>query len=373
MVINEVIEEEDEEKNNYKLINNKNVEDCISNFEHKENNDDLILVNNIKVFHLNENKNDIYENNKNDNVINTHNNLIFNKIKSTNNNCITSKGKWILPSTSISNSKEKVFLTHKNTFNKYTSLRDKVLSINSSNNNTNNKLTLPELVSTKPNINENNNKKKLKAIKLNHTNTINETSSTRAMTNSTKKNLNTKQNLTEDVSKYRMGLLSAGSTNNGNNNIIIPMIPLKRPESNFNFGGELLWENKDINVNKRNQSKEKICDTFENQKNNNIIPINYNIKNYINSLSKVPTRNKTFKSQNIKKKIYFSEERYGLCDEIKIIPKLHKIKIEKGMMGSKFASFLNKQMIDYQKYLNNTPFNSLMDSNIFRSHSTKNN
>ena len=71
------------------------------------------------------------------------------------------------------------------------------------------------------------------------------TNDTSAFTHSTKKYcfpLRTgNQNYTEDLSKFRMGLLSAGS--NSNSNIIIPMMPLNRPVSNFNFGGGQLWNN----------------------------------------------------------------------------------------------------------------------------------
>ena len=63
-------------------------------------------------------------------------------------------------------------------------------------------------------------------------------------------------NLTEDYNKFRMGLLSAFSNSN-NNNIIIPIIPMQRPLSNFNLGIGQLWENID-NINKNTMSSAKI-------------------------------------------------------------------------------------------------------------------
>ena len=368
MVINEVIEEEDEDKNNNKITNSKIMEDCVSNIEEKDNNDDSVLVNNIKIIHLNEKKN--ISENRNNIVNKTDNNLIFNKINRKSNKFIISTGKWNPLSSYLTDSKENI-ITYKNNFYKYTSLREKVLFNNSSNNNTNSKITLPSIISMKTNNNiENNNTKKLRPIKLNHANIINETPSTSAATNSTKKNLNNKQNLTEDVSKFRTGLLSAGSSFNGNNNIIIPMLPLKRPVSNFNFGGGQLWDNINSNVNNIIRSKEKIGDTFDSQK-NDIIPSEDNIKNNVFSLYKMPTRNKTFKSQDIKKKFDFSENGYDLYDVNKMIPKLHKIKIEKGIMNNKFANVLGKKVIDCQKYLDNNPFSSLVNNNKFRTRSYK--
>ena len=72
----------------------------------------------------------------------------------------------------------------------------------------------------------------------------NETPSTSAYTNSTKNNLRNDHNLTEQVTKFRIGLFSANSSSN---NAIIPILPIKRPVSNFNFGGNQLWEKDDSN------------------------------------------------------------------------------------------------------------------------------
>ena len=91
------------------------------------------------------------------------------------------------------------------------------------------------------------------------------TNDTSAFTHSSKKYFSPgtfgNQNYTEDLSKFRMGLLSAGSTSN--NNIIIPMIPMRRPVSNFNFGGGQLWNNFENNnknmIDKAAMNDEDIC------------------------------------------------------------------------------------------------------------------
>ena len=161
-----------------------------------------------------------------------------------------------------------------------------------------------------------------------------------------------------------MGLLSAGSTNN---NIIIPMIPLSRPVSNFNFGGGQLWnnyennninnkafvddkKNKNINININNNIKKEgeeinnnYNDLFKKESNLNKSKKNYNIYNRANNI----TRNKSFKSQALKNQ----NESYPITNDIdnmfldmnKMINKLHKIKIEKGMMNSGIINSLNKK------------------------------
>ena len=61
------------------------------------------------------------------------------------------------------------------------------------------------------------------------------------------------QNYVKDLSKFRIGLLSAYLTSN--NNIIIPAIPIRKHVSSFNFGGCQLWnnfENNNINISNNN-------------------------------------------------------------------------------------------------------------------------
>ena len=213
------------------------------------------------------------------------------------------------------------------------------------------------------------------------------TNDTSAFTNSSKKYYSPigieNQNYTEDLSKFRMGLLSAGSSSN--NNIIIPMISMRRPVSNFNFGGGQLWNfentNKSIN-NKNNLEKAIINDEDKNVNinmnvNNNIkndediildaefskkklnINLNSSKKNYnIYNKPKLNnnSRNKSFKSQDLKKQ-YDSFPINNDYNNIyigmdKMINKLHKIKIEKGMMNTGILNSLNKKFNnDYQNQI----------------------
>ena len=203
------------------------------------------------------------------------------------------------------------------------------------------------------------------------------TNDTSAFTHSSKKHFPSggigNQNYTEDLSKFRMGLLSAGSTSN--NNIIIPMIPMRRPASNFNIGRGLLWnnfennnknfvnkavnideeKNKNINNNLKKEENEIILDVELNKKelNMNNSKKNYNIYNKPNNNL---NRNKSLKGQDMKKQY----EAFPLKNDInnlyigmdKIITKLHKIKIEKGMMSSSIVNSLNKKFNnDYQNQI----------------------
>jgi hypothetical protein len=220
-------------------------------------------------------------------------------------------------------------------------------------------------------------------------NNNNRTNDTSAFTHSSKKYFTPTgfgtQNYTEDVSKYRMGLLSAGSSSN--NNIIIPIIPMRRPVSNFNFGGGQLWNNlesnnmthKNIsNLNNINALDKAIYDEKKNI-NNNIqnlsnntrkegeenhpdifpkkeLPVNHSNKNYnIYNKPNYVARNKSYQNKDLKKQFEpFSMENNMNINNMylgmdKMITKLHKIKIEKGMMNSGIMNSLNKKFNnDYQ-------------------------
>ena len=220
-------------------------------------------------------------------------------------------------------------------------------------------------------------------------NNNNITNDTSAFTHSSKKYFTPTgfgtQNYTEDVSKYRMGLLSAGSSSN--NNIIIPIIPIRRPVSNFNFGGGQLWNNlennnlthKNIsNLNNINVLDKAIYDEKKNnnniiqnmpnntmkegeENNNDIFPkkelaANHSNKNYnIYNKPNYVTRNKSYQNKDLKKQFEpFSMENNMNINNMylgmdKMITKLHKIKIEKGMMNSGIINSLNKKFNnDYQ-------------------------
>ena len=220
-------------------------------------------------------------------------------------------------------------------------------------------------------------------------NTNNITNDTSAFTHSSKKNFTPTgfgtQNYTEDVSKYRMGLLSAGSSSN--NNIIIPIIPMRRPVSNFNFGGGQLWNNlennnmthknisnlnninvldkaiydekKNANINIQNmpnnirkEGEENNPDIFaKKEMASNNSNKNYNIYNKPNYVS----RNKSYQNKDLKKQFEpFSMDNNMNINNMylgmdKMITKLHKIKIEKGMMNPGIINSLNKKFNnDYQ-------------------------
>ena len=195
-------------------------------------------------------------------------------------------------------------------------------------------------------------------------NNINSTNDTSAFTHSSKKYFSPRaiytQNYTEDLSKFRIGLLSAGSS--CNNNVIIPMIPFRRPVSNFNFGAGQLWnnfENKNNNIKEKNEEendekkniKEKEKDENKNDKeiNKDNSKNNYNIYNKMNSAL---TNNK----QEMKKRLELFQSKKDINNLYigldKMITKLHKIKIEKGMMNSGIVNSLNKKFSrDYQNQI----------------------
>ena len=161
----------------------------------------------------------------------------------------------------------------------------------------------------------------------------NESLSTNDFTNSIKKNKNF-QNLTEQMSKYRIGLSSANSLSN--NNPIIPIIAFNRPISNFNFGGKKLWEIDNNNYNGQ------FNDIIFEKKNININKSNKVLeqKNYVKNLNKITTRNK---SLDIKKK-YLNSFKFN--NELNNdMPKIKRINVEKGMMSSKFENIFNKKLI----------------------------
>ena len=247
----------------------------------------------------------------------------------------------------------------KNKFLKNTPLRDKLLSdinkfkdgiilpniktpnININRENINNNISSnfsksPKQIFT--NNNEFSEKTNLfKNIKLNSNNNYpsDNTQTTTIATNSTKKftssKINNIQSLNDDSSQFSMGLISAGSTTN--NNIIIPLLTMRRPASNFNNGGGILYNFHENNVNLG------IIKNKENSENNNEL-FNYN-KNK-------NARNKICKSQEMSGRFNASMKNKEICNLFpgmqKLIPNFHKIKIEKGMPNIKFGNALNKKI-----------------------------
>ena len=196
------------------------------------------------------------------------------------------------------------------------------------------------------------------------------TNDTSAFTHSSKKYFSPgaigNQNYTEDLSKFRMGLLSAGSTSN--NNIIIPMIG--QLWNNFENNNKNMIDkaamndedkNKKINNNLKKEENEIILDA---ESNKNIINMNsnnsnkgydmYNKPNNINNNG--VTKNKNLKSQDMKKQYNAFPGKNDINGVYigmdKMITKLHKIKIEKGMMNTGIVNSLNKNFNhDYQNQI----------------------
>mgnify|MGYP002868292208 CR=1 FL=1 len=147
----------------------------------------------------------------------------------------------------------------------------------------------------------------------------NDPPSTSAYTNSTKNNnIRNDHNLTEQVSKFRIGLFSANSSSN--NNAIIPILPIKRPVSNFNFGGNQLWETDDGN---KDIKKAQNFETILNKE------INLNKKPIIQNYNK----NKFLKNNKLKNIFKSSDYKYRdrfILSKGHISPLYYSILAQKG-------------------------------------------
>ena len=135
------------------------------------------------------------------------------------------------------------------------------------------------------------------------------------------------QSVNGDSSQYGMNLIS--TTSSTNNNIIIPILTMRRPASNVNCGGGILHS---FNNNETKFGK--------NDKNEN----NFEVNNQNN----IVKRNKVCKSQEIKGRFSASMKNKNINnlfpDMQKLIPNFHKIKIEKGMFNTKLGNSLTKKI-----------------------------
>jgi hypothetical protein len=257
------------------------------------------------------------------------------------------------------------------------------------------------LMTSKNNMRSKSIDKKISQIntKANLNNNINSTNDTSDFTHSSKKYSSPRviytQNYTEDLSKFRMGLLSAGYS--CNNNIIIPMMPFRRPVSNFNFGAGQLWNNFEKgNTNNNKENTEEKNEIKENKENDNDNNENNNKKNYFiyDKVSSATRNNKPFRHTEMKKRLELFQSKKDINNLYigmdKMITKLHKIKIEKGMMNSGIVNSLNKKFNrDYQNQIEQfkkshlpmmfdnqngkgTNINNNVDKNRLRSHSFNN-
>ena len=123
-----------------------------------------------------------------------------------------------------------------------------------------------------------------------------------------------------DLKEYRLGLLSAGSTSY--NNVIIPMLSLTRQPSNFFNDSE-------------NEKSFGNDETTKNKKNY----MTYRKKNIISGNLKQNQKRRNMSSYSKKA----NEEEFK--DVEKLIPKFHKIKIEKGMMDSNLTKTLKDNFV----------------------------
>ena len=183
-----------------------------------------------------------------------------------------------------------------------------------------------------------------------------------------------------------MGLLSA-FPNSNNNNIIIPIIPLQRPLSNFNLGCGQLWENIDNinknNINKLEQSNKKITDK-KIANNINILDKNRLTNNMRHKIITAPSQKRgeyNYFSNNDKDFHMINKNYSNIFNNINNLgPKLHHIKIDRSLMNNKLTDSLNKNIIlNYMSLeqnqlpkLKNNHFNGIKKAHIIRNNSTKN-
>ena len=139
---------------------------------------------------------------------------------------------------------------------------------------------------------------------------------------------------------------------------MIPIIPINRPVSNFNFGGNQLWELDNINSTKNN-SKNNI-------KNSNNIESNP-ILNDIRIISKTTKNKNTVKSVDMKGKSHIIDK-FNINNNLNT-NKLHKIKVENSLAANNniFGNILNKQLSDFKNNNNNDFF----QMSGIKSHSVK--
>ena len=123
------------------------------------------------------------------------------------------------------------------------------------------------------------------------------------------------------LKEYRLGLLSAGSTSY--NNVIIPMISLTRQPSGF-FNA---------NENEKSFGNENMKRTRKNY-------MTFRKKNIVSS--DCLRQNRKIRNLSSYSKLGSNEE---FKDVEKLIPKFHKIKIEKGMMDSNLTKTLKDNFV----------------------------
>ena len=331
MEVHEIIEEVDEDKNNNNTNQLKNGK---LNRQEKNNNIKDINIKSIKEIEEKEVKNIFKKSNKFNQMYKS---LAFAKDKNKNNLDINENLNY-----NLTNKGNEFHNKTKTNFDiKGDKSNSKIDNIS--------KINLPLLyISSKNKL-------------LNNLN--NETPSTSAYTNSTKNNLRNDHNLTEQISKFRIGLFSANSSSN---NAIIPILPIKRPVSNFNFGGNQLWEKDDsIKDNKKlnnNHNEIILKKEIELNKEEKLKDINLN-----KFFEKTKSRD-IFKSTDFKyKSVSFNNKFENLSNNINLKPKMNKLTKEKVQ-----DNFFNMKLIEFKKMPNHLNKNNYFRSrNGNKSHSVK--
>lgn len=196
----------------------------------------------------------------------------------------------------------------------------------------------------------------------------NYTASASVFTNSTKQiKANKSTNFCEDLRNYRLGLLSGGSSTY--NNVLIPIISIKRPIYNLNKAEDKKRNKSENNNNNKHNTSNNKNEIKEDNKpfeaEDSFLQTNNNSLNII--------KNNFIKIKQKKKDIVSESEHNSeiICNNVeKLISKFHKIKIEKGMMNKKIANSLSKKLfISYynqHKNINKFPlrFNNERKRNI---------
>ena len=328
--------------------------------------------NDIKNVYNNKFSNEINENRKDENMFNNY--IVFrpsNSLKKTKLNTINYIGSR--NTDNILNNLKANLSSHKknspfNFINGYEkvnlredNLRNKILKDNINENNL--KVSLPNLNiglnDNKRSLSSNNNYTKIKIAKSQSlTNNHNPVGNSHKPYNSPKNNIEKEDN-------YQIDLLS---TNSKSSNILIPIITSQN-KINTEKNSEKKDENsfKYINQNKTINKKSSLIsnNTEENNKNNNLNEM-------------IKSNNNKNASKLVNKRI-FLDNNYNFLMNIdhSFMAKLHKIKIEKGMMGNKFFERINKNLLNneynhlatFENYTTNSKLPLISKSNNRNSHS----
>ena len=363
--ITEKEEEEDSTGRNESIVRNKkndfkNQSDIFCNKNKK-----LILKRNKKIEdesknnanHLQEKKNvlsnkindKINENRKDDMIFN--NNILFRpSINSKKNklniiNYIGSRNTGSILSSLKDNFSSYKKVSPFNVINRYEQLElkgdymnDKTIGDNN-NNKKISKVSLPNLNigfnDNKRNLSSNNKYTKIKIAKS--SSLTNSHNSIKNYSSQSHDHYNDLKNNIENEDNYKIDLLS---TNSQSNNILIPIIS---SQNIINKGNYIEGHNKNENENtiKQINQNQKSIKNFTSQHNNTE---ENNKNNNINEINKL---NNKSKSKNLNKKI-FLDNNYNILMSIdhSFMAKLHKIKVEKGMMGNKFFEKINKNLLN---------------------------